>query len=426
MKSARPRFPSLLLVLISGFFAIALFGESQNSPNERTFHQSKAAIEKVIKTLQSSVSGRLPVLDGFTNPGNRPLDRFQRGYFQCDIQVTALPIGGSRVRVTAKITAWYADPVSSRSGYQTLPSNGRIEADLLDRIGEALTPGSAANEKSERGAGPASAPKSAAIPEGQEPDISAPMPRIPENALHGSPLAAPNRDPGESLKSQTDAAEKHEQELADQAKSLEEILQNQAHPNNLVAVKKTGTPVLQSPNADARLLFPATAGDEFEILDMNSNWVHVRISGLSRGWIRRSAVEMPEDSSSAKQGAVAVQNTAEGFRISNEQIAPFPGDWEPLRGKIVKIVTVQKTKESGTAAGVQARLQFAKALFKKQYSMLEATTDPPAGIVLIFDSDDGGMMAATLVTLKEWQTGSASDEAIWRQCFFDPPELAGK
>ena len=42
------------------------------------------------------------------------------------------------VRVNATITAWYTDPLSGRSGYQVLPSNGRLEADFLDRLQEAL------------------------------------------------------------------------------------------------------------------------------------------------------------------------------------------------------------------------------------------------------------------------------------------------
>ena len=419
MKSERWQHFCGLILFIIGSCVFALCSENQNPSNERTFPQSKAAIEKVIKAL--TMSGRLPVLDGFAIPGERLLDRFQRGYYQCAVQVSAVPSGGAKVRVNAKITAWYTDSVSSRSGYQTLPSNGRIEADLLDQIGQALGVDAAVNVGSQRGKGSVQA----AVTETVEPAISAPMPRIPEDALHGSPVALPNRDAG-SLQSQTDALEKHEQELAAEAKSLEEILQNQAHPTNLAAVKKTGTPILQSPSADATILFPATAGDEFEILDINSNWVHVRISGLSRGWIRRSALEMPEDSSGAKHAGAAAQNMAEEFRIGNEQIAPFPGDWEPLRGKIVKIVTVQKAKENGTAGGAAARFQFAKALFMKEYSNVAATTDPPAGIVLIFDSDDGGMIAATSATLKQWQAGSASDEEIWRQCFFDPPELSGK
>jgi hypothetical protein len=254
--------------------------------------------------------------------------------------------------------------------------------------------------------------------------LSAPMPRLPDGSIRGSATNRPPGDSAPSLKAQTDAAEKHEQELANEAKGLEEILQNQTHPTNLVAVKTNGTPVLQSPNADSKVLFPATAGDEFELLEANSNWVHVRISGLSRGWIRRSALEMPGETAVGKrQSGASPSDTAEEFKLSNEQLAPFPGDWEPLRGKIVKIFTVQKTDDSVKSSGPHAKLSFAKTLLQEKYEEMAANDNAPAGIVLIFDSDDGGMLAATSSTLKEWQVSSVSDETIWRQCFFDPPEV---
>ena len=396
------------------FFAFCGFAvciAAQNSPNERAFPQSRAVIERALKTVQSSVAGRLPLLEGFVVPGDRPLDRFTRAYYQCAVQVNSAPSGGSLVRVNAKITAWYADTTPSRSGYQVLPSNGRLEADLLDQIAEALKP--KAFPRTDSHAVPSLEP---------QPSLSAPMPRLPDGSIRSSAISRAPGDAAPSLKAQTDAAEKHEQELADEAKGLEEILQNQTHPTNLVAVKTTGTPVLQSPNADGKILFPATAGDEFELLDANSNWVHVRISGLSRGWIRRSALEMPGDADGGNRQP-SVSDTAEEFKLSNEQLAPFPGDWEPLRGKIVKILTVQKTNESAKSSGPRAKLLFAKTLLQKKYVELAATDSAPAGIVLIFDSDDGGMLAATSATLKEWQAGSVSDETIWRQCFFDPPEV---
>jgi hypothetical protein len=45
--------------------------------------------------------------------------------------------------------------------------------------------------------------------------------------------------------------------------------------------------------------------------------------------------------------------------------------------------------------------------------------------VLIFDTEDGGMVAATLQALEQWKAGTLSDDAFWHQCFFDPPELLG-
>src|SRR5205823_8284070 len=83
--------------------------------------------------------------------------------------------------------------------------------------------------------------------------------------------------------------------LRREAENLSEILRNQSHPTNLVAVKKDQTPVLQNPALDAKVLFLASAEDEFEIIESNPDWIHVRISGLSRGWLRRSLVEVVDD-----------------------------------------------------------------------------------------------------------------------------------
>ena len=107
-------------------------------PTSGRFHNPRRIVEKRLKELQSSSAGHLPTLEGFTVPSDRPWDRFQRGYYQCAAQVSATSSGGSVVRVNATITAWYADPVPSKSGYQVLPSNGRLEADFLDRLQEAL------------------------------------------------------------------------------------------------------------------------------------------------------------------------------------------------------------------------------------------------------------------------------------------------
>jgi len=408
------------LLWLAPFLISAIWSGAQNLPQERTFPQSKAVVEKLLKTLQPFDAGRLPTLEGFVVPGSLPLDRFQRGYYQCTVEVSSSGSAGSFVRVTAKITAWYADPTSSRSGYRVLPSNGRLEADLLDRLSDALG-GDASAAATHPHPTSAPSPNQSRTP---EPTLSAPMPRLPTSSLHGG-LAAPTpaTDASTSLKAQTDAAEKHEQDLAAEAKGLEEILQNQSHPNNLVAVKKTGTPVVAGAGADAQVLFAATAGDEFEILDVTADWVHVRISGLSRGWIRRSSLEMPSDSARNTPASNETQPASSvAFRVASEQFAPFPGDWEALRGKTVKIVSVQKTDENAKDAGPRAKLEFAKAIFNKEYAAVSATAD---GIVLIFDSEDGGMVAAPLSSLQQWKDGTLSDEAFWRQCFFDPPEILG-
>jgi hypothetical protein len=42
------------------------------------------------------------------------------------------------------------------------------------------------------------------------------------------------------------------------------------------------------------VLFSADAEDEFEILGTEGGWIHVQIAGVSRGWIRRTQLDLPE------------------------------------------------------------------------------------------------------------------------------------
>jgi hypothetical protein len=409
-------------------------GSAQAGSYERTYRQSKSAVEKALKELQTSMSGRLPALEGFASHGDHPLNRYQRGYYQSAVQVSSSASGGSVVRVNTKVTAWYADSIPSRSGYQLLTSNGRLESDLLDQLTDLLTtsPGAASSGESFPGSTPSatSAKRPSTAAKGienkgnQEPTLSAPMPRLPETGRTFSSSA----DAGLSAQQLADSKNSLKLDrtatgLQAEAASLEEVLKNQAHPKNLVAIKKSGTPVVATPSLNGKTLFLASAHDEFEMLDFNVDWVHVRISGLSRGWIWRTSLEMPEGISDIPQaGASAKLVAADLFQVTREETAPFPGDWEPLRGKNVKIISVQKIQENEKDSGAQAKLEFAKSLLDKNYAELAAKSQELAGVVLIFDSVDGGMIAATLPTVQQWKAGTLSDAALWHQCYFDPPE----
>jgi hypothetical protein len=213
--------------------------------------------------------------------------------------------------------------------------------------------------------------------------------------------------------------------VQEQIKNLEEILRNQAHPDNLVVVKQAGTAVVASPSLTAKTLFLASAHDEFEMLDFNADWVHVRVSGLSRGWIWRNNVEMPDGipDTATRSGTGPKAAAEQLFHVTREETAPFPGDWEPLKGKRVKILSIEKVNESASDSGLIMRLEFAKAQIDKNYSELDKS-GTLAGIVLVFDSADGGMIAATLPAMQQWKAGALSDSAFWHQCFFDPPEMS--
>ena len=393
---------------------------AQTTSHERAFPQPKAAVEKALKAMQANLSGRLPVLDGFARPGEQPLDRYQRGFYQATVQVVPAASGGSVVRVSAKVTAWYHDPVTSASGYQALASNGRIEDDLLDQLAEQLATSQKPNSiDADSGAPP---PRQPAANEATAVSEAAPDSPRTQNPF-SSPMSQnfsvqPGADTGALLEKLPDKATAT---LQAEAVELEQILKNVARPHNLVAVKKAGTPVVGSPALTAKPLFLASQHDEFEMLDFNRNWVHVKISGLSRGWLWRNSVEMPDGI--AETDAQSPAPTAvDLFHVVREENAQFPGDWAPLRGKTVKILSVQKVDENAKDTGSKDRLEYAKFLFDKSSPELVQKPGQLAGLVLIFDSADGGMIAATASTVQQWKTGALTDAALWHQSFFDPPE----
>jgi hypothetical protein len=442
---------TLLLMLTGVAFGICLSetGMAQSEGAERTFPQSKATVEQAWKTMQSATAGRLPVLDGFAAAGDHPLDHYRRGYYQSKVQVSSTPSGGSTVRVTVEVTAWYSDPAGSHSGYELLPSNGRLEADLLDQLADQLASKAAegvpatirkrettetANVAAPKVPTPAAPAKTAPVStnppataptvksaDRTEPNISAPVPRIPDT---GSGILSSLAQGLAEQQKKDSPGQPDDRSLQAEADSLQEVLKNQAHPNNLVAVKKDGTAVVTTPSLKAKTLFLASAHDEFEMLDFNQDWVHIRVSGISRGWIWRNSVEMPDSvpDGDLPPKADTIPVAADLYHVSREERAPFPGDWAPLRGKTVKIVTVEKLDDSAKDEGPQLRLGFAKSVLDKSYSELAQNPQLLAGIVLIFDSADGGMIAAPLPVLQQWKAGTLSDAALWHQCFFDPPE----
>lgn len=164
------------------------------------------------------------------------------------------------MQVNATITAWYTDPVSAKSGYQVLLSNGRLEADFLDRLQEALS-GQSSSASTMPGA------SSTPLIAGRQSNPARPAvsPSPPDNTTvvksrtaAGSPLnlGDPLRlDHMSSLATQKAVVDRHTEEQEKEAKGLEKILRNQAHPANLVAVRKKDTPVLANPIEDAKVLF---------------------------------------------------------------------------------------------------------------------------------------------------------------------------
>jgi len=399
----------LLALCVLIFATVAVF--SQAVPYARSYAKSKQEVEQGLKDLQAYSGQKLPILDGFVATPDRPLDQYERGFYQFSIEVLPGESGATVVRLNAKITAWHVDRDVARSGYQVLPSNGRLELDLLDRLQEKLTG------------------KPVDPPATLNTTVQAPRPKLDLAGVPGATTAsAPSpvtRTPDEvaAIRGQRVVAERRVKQLTTELDNLKDIQHNQAHPQNLVIVDKAATPVFDKPSDNARQLFLASANDEFEFLDASNGWIHVTLSGDSRGYIRQSAVQLPERVAAkmASSGS-GIEQKFSGFRIEQEGISSFPGDWTVLKGKKVKIYTVQPVSQNAKESGPAVRLNYALALFEQALKESGSASQPIEGVVVIFDAADGGLVAASLSDIQKYSSGTLNRGAFWAQAYLDPPD----
>jgi hypothetical protein len=412
-----------IFVLAAGSLGLALATTAQ-TPTEtyqRGFPNPPDALQAAVHTVQPLARGRLPILDGFVIPQDQPLESYSRGYYECVLQVLPAGSGQSLVRAVAKITAWYTDPQASRSGYRVLPSNGRLENDALDQVEEALadaaSSGSSGPYSSSVKAGPGATSNGGILP-----SVATSQP--PHDAV-----ATPANNPAsnesiETIRSRREANENKAAELATEEKNLEEILHNQSRPTDLIAVKKSSTPIYSKPAEGSQVLMSADAHDEFQILGLEGAWVHVQISGASRGWMRRAQVNLPsgygEGIAANPEQAAGDQAGAPPFKVEKQETSAFGGKWAPLAGKNVRVVWVAPARDPLTNA--TQKKSFAKEMFLKIYSEQKSAAPPIEGVVILFDSADGGQVAATMSSLQQLESG-LTGAAFWRQCSLDPPEL---
>jgi hypothetical protein len=404
-----------LAQFLFSFVALAFFAveaPAQAIPYARNFTSPRPQVEQGLKDLQAYSGQKLPVLDGFVALSEKPVDRYERGFYQFSIELLPGDAGGTIVRLSAKITAWYADRDVTKSGYQVLPSNGRLELDFLDRLEEKLT----------------GKPVAAPVPSANSPQ--APQPKLDLSgartaATMASPLPKVAQAPDEvaALRNQRIAGEKRVQQLTAELQNLQEIQHSQVHPRNLLIVKKSGTPIYAKNGETSRVLFEAAANDEFEVLDTEGDWIHISISGDSRGFVRKNAVEVPEDLLVRMRSASASpEDKFVGFRIEREETSAFPGDWAPLKGKQVKIYTVQLVSQNPKETGPAVRLNYCLALFQRGLRESASANSAPDGVVVIFDAADGGIAAATIPNIQRLAADSLKGEAFWQQGYLDPPD----
>jgi len=404
-----------LVASLCCWLTLAVAAQAQSPSAERTYHASKADVQKALRGIQSYSRGKLPVLEGFADGSGHSLDKYQRGYYQYDVQLKSTNPNETSVRVDVKITAWFTDSSPADSGYRVLKSSGRLESDLLDALDERLNP-TLAGKTPTTATSIHSAPPT--LPDSPSTAAGTAAFNIPRLATAPSAAAAASgkvADPVTAKKMRV---------LSQEAENLKQILHNQARPTNLAVVKSPNTPVVAQPVEGAEVLFQASAEDEFEVLDTVEGWVHIKISGISRGWLRRDYVDLPGAATVSLSILRSDQGDKDLVRQTKEQVGPFPGKWEALDGKTVKIIWVQPLDRD--QFGPESKWNLAKSVFRKADTGAPSDTTELAGVVVIFDSQDGGMLAATLANLQQWRAGHLSDEAFWKRCWRDPAEAFAK
>lgn len=439
-----------ILVITCAILSIAPISftspDSGQAPGaERVFNRPKAEVEKALQELHPTLNGRLPILEGFAAESNESWDRISRGYYECSVQLVADAPDQTRAHVTAKITAWYSDPAPSKSGYRVLRSSGRVEADVLDRLEEALdakSRDSAATSSQTSADKPGSSMRVWQMPPSWKirPETTGPNFGSGSTvAVHGSGVASPSlpvsSEPAvaasrasseeiESLRHRREAAEKELAQRNSDVQNLEEILRNQSHPADIAVVRRNGAKVFSRPSSSGSVLFSAEQDDEFQALEIEPEWVHIQISGVSRGWIRRSELTLPEGLlQNLKRAETPTSEDESAFKFVREETNSYKGGWESLNGKQVKIIWAAPASAVAKPAAPAEMRNFARSLFTNALREIAPDDQQVAGIVIVFDSADGGQVATTIQTLRQWQGGGLPEASFWKLCSVEPPEL---
>jgi len=436
---------SLMLLVFARLAARAQDADS----TDRVYKHRKVEVEEALQSLKAYATNRLPVLDGFVNANATTIAKLENPHYQLRIEVESQGPNQTLVSVIAKITAWSAEQDPSRSQYVVIPSNGRLEQDMLDRLSVLLekgnadrNSGSSGTPNSDRSA--ASAADSASASASPTPSVAAggsapgsPHSPAPDASPVGSSAASPasaappssptsrvnSADPSAiaseiaSIRAQRQATEMNQRKLQQQVSELEANSSAQKFLSNLAVIKTPQTPVFQQDDDTSKVLFRADPEDEFEVISVKDTWFHVRLENGAEGWVRTAQLQPQQEVDDAEDAAAALN-----FATPNQEIKPFAGDWVPLKGKPSLFVFAQPNRAIPNAILGQSQFAFAKHIFTEGYREAMHSEQPMSGVVVVFLGDKGGVAAATLADIRRWRTGAISDKAFFERCSFDPPE----
>jgi hypothetical protein len=400
---------SVVLAVICG--SLASWPQTEAAAGvERTYPYSMELVQQGLQKIGGFGGGKLPLLDGFVSPAVAEVDRYERPYYQYRVHLSSVDAAHTTVSVEALISALYSNPIQSQSEYRALPSNGRLEADLLDRLQRALDPNAPRPESA-----------SATRP-GRSFTFHFPSPPKP------APVAGP------TLQQQLDSVMAERQAVREKTTAaqaqLEQLRAGGRKPGNgsrLASVKHSGVGVMSRKNFGGPVLFRAQAEDEFEVVALQDGWAQVRLETDAPAFIQAEELSLPpgiEDRSAAAVAAGTSSNPNPpdlGFAVSREDVNLFSGDWARLKGKKVLFVYAQPRGLLSDLGSENAKLGYAKRIFQSRLKTILQSQPDVEGVVVVFLGNRGGVAAATLSDIRQWAEGGLTDEAFVNRCSLDPP-----
>jgi hypothetical protein len=433
-----------LLVFFALLSSVCFTARAQEADStDRVYKHRKAEVEEALQALKAYATNRLPVLDGFVNANASTIAKLENPHYQLRIEIESQGPNQTLVSVIAKITAWNAEEDPSRSQYVVVPSNGRLEQDMLDRLSVLLEKGSGGLGAGLSTVAPVSAPDravsssspappgapggSATTPSHSHSPVTSPA-EVSANPASpvppsGSVLPANSSDPAAlaseiaSVRAQRQAVDMSQRKLQQQVSELEANAGSQKFLSNLAVIKTPQASVFQQDDDTSKVLFRADPEDEFEVINAKGNWVHVRLENGAEGWIRGAQLQPPQEVDDAEDAAAALN-----FSTPNQEIKPFGGEWTPLKGKPSLFVFAQPNRAIPGAILGQSQFAFAKHIFTEGYREAMHSEQPMSGVVVVFLGDKGGVAAATLADIRRWREGAITDKVFFERCSFDPPE----
>ena len=458
------RAEAAVLLCVAAMIACgALWAQAPAASGEREYPFAPEKVHKALEHMGAFSGERLPILDGFVAADAGQLDQYEKPYFQYRVRLVPANASGTRVKIEARITAQYAAAGSHALQYRALPSNGRLEADLLDRLDETLgmcskraaAAESPASSSTRRLSATASVVTSTSVPS---------IAVVPAREYSRAALPHPSRTetPQEQLDAvlrEREAVREKTAALRTQLVQLEGLIASSEPVKQYAAVKRDGAGVMSRMSFGGPVLFRAQEGDEFEVVSQQQDWTLVRLGPSSTAWVQTDEMEFPsglpvkqEVKQEVEQAAPAdlqEQNTVPpaqtaavltssrsvagadasapaqpdlGFWARHEEVRAFSGDWLPLQGKKVLFVLVQPRDLLTELSNDDRKLAFAKRVFASRYQAANRPNARFEGIVVIFMGGRGGVAAATVADIRQWSEGSVAEGTFLSRCSLDPAD----